>query len=141
MTTNDFNALAGERDSILARALYHSTSMVRIPSREWILAELKELELEADRLHSLASPAQRGVLEQCKHELMEIRKANQGRFSREETVAFEAARNDVFGHVHEPASTMLSEVMDLVDIIGELKKYRERIEDIAGTVTPKQGLR
>ena len=136
MTTNDFNDLAGERDRDLARTLYYSTSLARDSSRGWVLTELKELELEVDRLHPLASPVQRGVLEQYKNELKEMEKANQSRFFGEETAVFEAARNAAFGHVHEPASNMLSEAMELVDIIGELKKYRERIEAIAGTVNP-----
>ena len=98
------------------------------------MTELKELELEADRLRSLASIVQRGALERYKSELREIEMATESRFFGDETAAFEAARNAVFGHVHEPASKMLSEVVALVDIIENLKKCREEIEAIAGTV-------
>ena len=136
MTTNDFNDLAEERDRDLAQTLYHSTSMVRDSSRGWVLTELKELELEADRLRSLVSTVQRSALERFKTELKEIETATQSRFSRDETAAFEAARIAVFGHVHEPASKMLSEVMELVDMIENLKKCRETIEAIARIVNP-----
>lgn len=133
MTTNNFNDLAEERDRDLAQTLYHSTSMVRNSSRGWVLTEIKELELEADRLRSLVSTVQRDALERCKTELKEIETATQSRFSRDETAAFEAARIAVFGHVHESASKMLSEFVELVKIIEDLKKCREAIEAIAWT--------
>ena len=136
MTTNDFNDLARERDRDLARTLYHHAYLVHRSIRDWVLTEIKELDLEAGRLSSLVSTPQRLVLERCRRELKEIETANQSRFSSDEAAEFEAAKDAVFDHVHEPASKMLSEAMELVEILEKLKKCRKEIEDAAGTVYP-----
>ena len=133
MTTNNFGELAEERDRDLSRNLYHQYSLMRDSFREWIVAEVKELDLEANRLCSLVGAVQRGALERVKNDLKEIEPTNRSRFSREETAASEAARNDVFDHVHEPASRMLSDVMALVEIIEGLKKCRVEIEAVSRT--------
>ena len=136
MTTNDFNDLAEERDRYLARSLYHHIALVRSSVREWAFTELKELELEAERLCSVVSTAQRGALERCQTQLKEIETSTQSRFSSDEDAEFDAAMNAVFGHVYEPASGVQSEVDALVEIIAALKECREEVEAIAGTVSP-----
>ena len=134
MTTNDFGSLAEERDRTCARLLYHSVSLVREASREWVVAELKELSIEADRLLELVGTAQRNQLSQLTDRLKVIETTAQSKFSKDESVAFEAARNEVFAHVHEPAQRMLREVNELEHIMEALKNEREKIEDIARTV-------
>ena len=134
MTTNDFGSLAEERDRDFAKKLYHSISLVRLASREWVMAESKELGLEADRLYDSVGVLQRGHLDQLRDELKQIEGTAQSKFSKDDSDDFEAARNEVFAHVHEPASKMLAEVKELVDIVGVLKDVREKIEDIARTV-------
>ena len=72
MTTNNFGSLAEERDRDFARKLYHSASLVRLASREWVVAELKELGLEADRLQELVGAVQRHRLDQLKEGLKQV---------------------------------------------------------------------
>lgn len=129
MTTNDFRSLTAERDRDCAMRLYHSVSIARDACREWIMAEVKELSLEADRLYESASTFQRQRLGLLRDELNQIQTTVETRFSKDESDAFEAARTAVFAHVHEPASRMLAEFVALTEIIEGLKHAREKIED------------
>ena len=136
MTQNDFGGLAEERDRQFARQLYHSVSLVRLASREWVMAELKELGIEAIRLLDIVSVTQRHQLGQLTEELQQIQTTTQTKFSIDDSVAFEATRNEVFAHVNEPASNMLAGFKELVAIVEVLKIARDKIEAIAGTVDP-----
>lgn len=136
MTTNDFGSLAEERDREFARKLYHNFSLVRLASREWIMAELKELRIESTRLRDQSSVPQREKLDQLTDRVDEIEAETQSKFSQDDTEAFEAARNSNFAHVHEPATNMLSEFAELVAIVDRLRDVREGIEGISRVVDP-----